>query len=414
MNVYVRELSRALSDSDIEVDIFTRSQNPSIATVVPLAAKARVIHLKAGPEAPYDKNGVWQHLPEFVHNVVQFSRQEGNSYSLIHSHYWLSGWAASQLKRAWNVPVVHMAHTLGLIKNTVARNSADMEKAIRLKAEREIFEAADRMIAPSEGEKIQLNEVYGVAPERVSIAPCGVDLQLFRPYEKTYCLNKLNLPPSRYLLFVGRIDPVKGIDVLLRAIARVVNCSNPQLKNVHLLIIGGTVGEDGNGGSANLRRLMNMGTELGLSHHVTFLGSKNQVELPYYYSLADACVLPSLYESFGIVALESMACETPVIASNVGGLPSIITDGHNGMLVRDNDEADLADKIVKLLEDPFLKRRIGTQACQDARRYTWDHVCAKIMAIYQETLLEKDTLHPHHHPPELKAIAPASLLTPNS
>jgi D-inositol-3-phosphate glycosyltransferase len=385
MNVYIRDLSRELGRRGIAVDCFTRSQNPDIPRINDkLGPKGRVIHLPAGPEAPYDKNQVADHLPEFVRGALDFARREGLDYDVIHSHYWLSGLAAFELRRAWGVPIVQMFHTLGHMKNSVAGSPEEWETEQRIEAEAQVMALADRLVAATPLERAQMVWLYGADASKVSVVPCGVDLDLFRPIPPDEARLRLGLPAGRrVILFVGRIDPLKGIDTLLRAMALVAPDIPDWQESLSVIIIGGAPGAGAEQTNAELVRLQQLRAELGIEDLVTFQGAQDQETLAYHYSAAEMLVMPSHYESFGMVALEAMACGTPVVASKVGGLAFSVQDGETGFLVPGGDPEALARRIRQLLTDEGLQRRMGQQAVRWARRYSWSAVAEQILGVYE-------------------------------
>jgi D-inositol-3-phosphate glycosyltransferase len=390
MNVYVRDLSRELGRRGLSVDVFTRIQDPDPPELMSLGENARVIHLQAGPKAPYDKNLVFDHLPEFSRNLRDFAQREGIAYHLIHSHYWLSALAARQLQSEWKVPVIHMSHTLGLLKNQVARTPRDRETKRRIRTEREMMTFADRIVAPNPLEKAQMIWLYGADPSRVEVIPCGVDLNLFYPRKCAEAKAYLEMPQShKVVLFVGRIEPLKGIDVLMEAMALLLEDIDQPRDEICLCIVGGD--PDAANLDREMARLQEMRQGLGIADVVTFLGKRDQDALPYYYSAAEVCVVPSHYESFGMVALEAMACGTPVIASRVGGLTFTVKDGRTGFLVPNDDRQALAEKLKLLLTDGTLRCQMGQQATQLARRYSWSIVAGQIVALYRELVTR---MHP--------------------
>ena len=386
MNVYVRDLSRELGRRGIAVDCFTRSQNPNIPRITKkLGPNGRVIHVPAGPERPYDKNLVADHLPQFVRGVRSFARQEGLSYDVIHSHYWLSGLAARELRSAWGTPIVQMFHTLGHMKNSVAPDPKDWETEQRLEGEAQVMSFADRLVAATPLERAQMVWLYGAEASRIAIAPCGVDLELFQPVPPDEAKLILGLPPDRRIvLFVGRIEPLKGIETLLRAMAQVAPEVPDWREDLSVIIIGGAVGPGLERVQAELARLEDLRAELGIEDLVTFQGAKDQDTLVYYYSAAEMVVMPSHYESFGMVALEAMACGTPVVASKVGGLAFSVQDGQTGFLVPERDAEALAAKIRLLLSDRELRRELGQHAAYWARRYGWPVIADQIVDLYQQ------------------------------
>jgi D-inositol-3-phosphate glycosyltransferase len=386
MNVYVRDLSRELGRRGIAVDCFTRSQNPNIAQVsTSLGPNGRVIHVTAGPETHYDKNRIADHLPEFVRGVLEFAQHEDVEYDVIHSHYWLSGLAAGALRSAWDAPIVHMFHTLGHMKNSVASSPGEWETERRIDGEAEVMALADRLIAATPMERAQMVWLYGADPSKIAVVPCGVDLNLFRPSPQDEAKRVLGLPLQRcVILFVGRIEPLKGIDTLLRAIALItpeLPCWRDELS---VIIIGGAPGAGIKEVNTELARLEDLRSELGIEDLVTFQGAKDQDTLGHYYSAAEMVVMPSRYESFGMVALEAMSCGTPVVASKVGGLAFSVQDGRTGFLVPDGDAAAMAGRIRLLLEDRELRRQLGQQAARWAQRYGWPTIANQIVDLYEK------------------------------
>lgn len=385
MNVYVRDLSRELGRRGLFVDVFTRSQNPDVPQVGDLGPNARVIHLKAGPEAPYDKNLVYAHTAEFTGNLKKFARKENIAYDLVHSHYWLSGLVARQLQLDWKTPVIQMFHTLGELKNQVARSKEQRETQLRVETEREIMSFADRLIAANPLEKAQMIWLYGADPAKIEVIPCGVDLKLFHPIPRDEAKAYLEMPQDHTMvLFVGRIEPLKGIDVLIEAMALLLKDKDERSDEVCLCIIGGDPDADADTLNREISRLQRMRETLGIADVVTFLGKRAQDTLPYHYSAAEVCVVPSHYESFGMVALEAMACGTPVIASKVGGLTFTVRDGRTGFLVPSDDPRALADQLSLLLTDGNLRRTMGQQAVQLSERYSWSIVAGQVVAAYRD------------------------------
>jgi D-inositol-3-phosphate glycosyltransferase len=387
MNVYVRDLSRALTRRGILVDVYTRSQNPNIPRITKLAEGGRVIHVKAGPEQPYNKNRVYNHLDEFVAGVLAQAEADGLGYDLIYSHYWLSGLAAGALRRVWDIPVLQMFHTLAEMKNRVAQSPAERETEQRLNCEAEIMRFADRLIAATPLEKNQMTWLYGAPAEKISIKPPGVDLERFKPLDQKLARQAIGIPPDhKMILFVGRIQPLKGIDILLQALA-LVKQREPQLaKNFCLSIIGGDANPDSEIELVEFKRLEGLRAELGLEKMVTFRGAKDQDSLVYYYAAAEMVVMPSHYESFGMVAIEAMACGTPVIASDVGGLSFSIEDGYNGYLVPGRNPQALADKISLLLKYEVLRDQLSEQARTWVTRYSWETIADELLEVFHCTV----------------------------
>lgn len=393
MNVYVRDLSRALAKMGIAVDVFTRSQDDCAPRVVhDLGPGARVMHIPAGPERPISVQETECYLDEFVANILAFATREGLHYDLIHSHYWLSGLIAEALATAWGgAPIVHMFHTLGHMKNQIARDLSERAPQSRLDGEAHVVQIADRLIAATPAEVEQLVRLYDAPREKIVVAPPGVDLAHFHPIAQGKAKQMIGIPPQRKnILFAGRIEPLKGIDTLLEAIALLKARHITDLTDTCVTIIGGNPWADTL--DEEMERLQRMCLELGLDDLVAFAGARDQHVLPYYYAAAEMVVMPSHYESFGMVALEAMAMGTPVIASEVGGLAYVVRDGYNGFLVPRRDAHALAQRIADLLNDQALRQHLSHQATHYARDYDWSIIAERIAAIYEEIGVRELTL----------------------
>lgn len=385
MNVYVRDLSREFSRRGIAVDVYTRSQDPTMPKITELAEHSRVFHIKAGPEEPYDKNKIYRHLDEFVSNVAAHRQQ----YDIIYSHYWVSGLAAHPLRRLWQVPLVQMFHTLAEMKNRVAQSPAERDSDQRLNCEGEIMRFADRVIAATPLEKSQMGWAYGAPTAKIDVVPPGVDLDRFKPMDQAEAKAHLGIPlDHRPILFVGRIQPLKGIDTLIKALALVKQREPALAPHICLSIIGGDPNPDSQIEQAEFERLKLLSAELNMGELITFLGAKDQDTLVYYYAAAEMVVMPSHYESFGMVALEAMACGTPVIASDVGGLSFNIEDGFNGYLVPGRDPQALADKITLLLKYKTLRDQLSEQAQTWVTRYSWTNIADEVLDVFERTLAQ--------------------------
>jgi D-inositol-3-phosphate glycosyltransferase len=386
MNVYVREVTRYLGRRGVHVDVFTRSQDEHVPHVLhDLGYGNRVVHIPAGPEVPMPKKELAAYIPHFAEGVRRFAAEKGIHYDLIHSHYWMSGLAAEPLKAEWQAPVVHMFHTLGLMKNRVARSPAEMEGEYRVDGERRVLKIADRIIAATLAEQSQLHFLYQADDSKVVIIPPGVDTSRFYPIPLAEARESIGLPvEDSLLLFVGRIEPLKGLETLIRAIARMreqgVQCQVPH----YLAVVGGDPSASGENLSTEMARLQDLRQQFGMDELVVFLGKRAQDSLPYYYSAADVLIMPSHYESFGMVALEAMACGTPVVASQVGGLAFLVQDGVTGFVVPDGDPQALAEKLTRLLTDPGLRRKLGEQAAAYAGQYAWENIVDRLMVVYRD------------------------------
>jgi D-inositol-3-phosphate glycosyltransferase len=287
----------------------------------------------------------------------------------------MSGVVALRLAERWDVPHVAMFHTLGEVKNR-ARNTEN-ETPARIAAERNVAAAASAIVVASEHERELLAELYETDPAKVAVVPCGVDLDLFTPIEKEVARHRLGLKDGeRIILFVGRIEPLKGIDILIGAAARL-----HENENFRVLIVGGDEKAE-----ARLAELRAQAERLDVDHHITFAGAVPHGELPLYYNAADVCVVPSFYESFGMVAIESMACGTPVVASRVGGLASTVLDGQTGYLVSWRQAEPFAERVGALLENDELRASFGRAAREAVERYRWPNVAGAVSDLYQSLL----------------------------
>jgi D-inositol-3-phosphate glycosyltransferase len=388
MNVYVRELTRYLGRRGAHVDVFTRSQDEHVPQILhDLGYGNRVVHIPAGPEHPLPKKELATYLLQFVEGIEHFAQEKNIHYDLIHSHYWMSGIAAKQLKEDWGVPVVHMFHTLGLMKNRVAQSEAEMEGEYRIQGEYQVMEIADCIIAATLAEESQLQFLYNLSEDKVTVIPPGVDVSHFYPIPADEAKCAIGVPEvDRMLLFVGRIEPLKGVDTLIRAIAHMRTTGVTDQYPHYLAIIGGDPDAKARQMSSEMERLQRLCDELGLQDLVVFLGKRSQSSLPYYYSAADVLIMPSHYESFGMVALEAMACGVPVVASQVGGLAFLIQDGVTGFVVPGGDHLALSERLTQLLSQPELRRRLGEQAAAYAQDYSWEKITGRILDLYHETL----------------------------
>jgi len=390
MNVYVRDLTRHLGRLGIHIDVFTRSQDEHVPHVLhDLGFGNRVVHVKAGPEVPLPKKELVGYIPDFVEGVRKFSNEKGIKYDVIHSHYWMSGVAAGSLSDNWgSVPIIHMFHTLGEMKNRVARGKEEREGDYRLDGERNVLRRADRIIAATLAEKAQLEWLYKADVSKITIIPPGVDVSRFYPIPKDEARQFIGLAPEdRMILYVGRVEPLKGLEVLIKAVSclRLRDLKEP----VHLAIIGGDPEAEPPDLTAEMTRIQKLCDDLCMGKMVVFLGKRDQDTLPYYYSAAEVLVMPSHYESFGMVALEAMACGTPVIVSQVGGLAFLVQDGVTGFAIPDGDHDILCDRLSSLLGDVSLSSRLGNRGAEYARDYAWERIARQVVGVYNEVFSAK-------------------------
>ena len=373
MNVYVLQLAREYARRGNQVDVYTRCHDPHDPQIVELAKGARVIHLNAGPHHE-PKENLHEYIPEFVEELFRFQRSDGVRYDLIHSHYWLSGLAGMILSQKWDIPHFSTFHTLAKVK--LRARAGEKESELRVSSEGRVIECADSLIVSTEQEKEDLVRLYQAAPYKVGVIPAGVDLDLFRPVAREEARRMLGLTEKRGILYVGRVEPLKGLDILLEAVARLDDPGDTRL-----LIVGGASTFD-----TELNRLQSLTSELGISHMVTFTGAVPQDELPNYYGAADIFVLPSHYESFGLAALEAMACGIPVVASRVGGLKAFIRDGETGYLIPWRCAEPFAQRLDMLLANPALRETMGRAARSKAQEMGWSRVADRMLDYYSSVI----------------------------
>jgi D-inositol-3-phosphate glycosyltransferase len=369
MNVYVKELSRQLGVLGLQVDIFARRHLGSCQDIEWVSDKVRVVHLDGGPMT-HEIGDLYQFTPEFGGNIVRFQIAEKTEYLLIHSHYWLSGLVGNYLSEIWSVPHLVTFHTLSELKRRA--RIGEGESQVRTDSERYIMSAADAIIASSVHELEMMVQLYGASRDRITAIPCGVDLSKFRPLDMVTARNNLGLNGDKVMLYVGRIEPLKGVELLLDVAASMDVCYKYKV-----LIVGGdSVQEE------EVNRLILLSNRMGLSDIVTFVGRVEQTKLPEYFAAADICVIPSYYESFGLVALESMACGTPVVASRVGGLPSVIRHGQTGYLLPWRCPERFVDTISMVFSNGSLRNSMSEAAVERASTMGWDKVAIKIWSLY--------------------------------
>lgn len=388
MNVYVRELACELGRLGMSVDIFTRIQDVETPRIQYLSPHVRVINLRAGDTAPYDKYKLLDHVPEFVHRICLFAEEQDIQYGIIHSHYWISGEVALRLRQIWQIPVVQMFHTLGSMKNRVARSDQETEQHVRTAIERRLLHEVDAVVAATSIERDYMVRSYVADSHKITIVPGGVNLRRFQPYPQADARTRLNIPQDALLLLcVGRMEPLKGMDSLIRALALLVERFPSWRHVVRVVLIGGEAETHPERWNPEQRRLAALRESLGVRDSVAFLGAQPQEILPAYYAAADVSVVPSHYESFGLVALEAQACGACVVASGVGGLAYIVDDGKNGVLVPPDNPEQLADSLALLFADREYRLLLGREARRHALRLSWNHVANRVICLYNNVLL---------------------------
>jgi D-inositol-3-phosphate glycosyltransferase len=391
MNVYVRELSSALARADVECDVFTRAWSDDLPSVVNIEPGLRVHHIAAGPPAPMAKEMLPAVVDEFAEGVLkqmQMSEGGGSSddlpFDAVHANYWLSGLAGHIIKHRMNLPLVSTFHTLDRVKAEASPEEVEADSHHRrAEAESAIIRCSDTVLASCSVEAAQISDLYHADPSRIRIVAPGVDHAFFGPGDRRQARRALGLPKEGpLLLFVGRIQPLKGVAVAVRALAAL----GPDHGDAHLVVVGGPSGPQGD---AEVARLVSLVDELGLHDRVIFVPPRPHELLSTYYRAADVCLVPSRSESFGLVALEAAACGTPVVASDVGGLRSLIDHGRTGFLVEDPTPESFAAWVRQILAEPLLAERLSTGAVLRARRYTWARAANLLCNIYGELTVER-------------------------
>ena len=388
MNLYIRELARDLASRGIEVDVYTRQREHDHPTIQEIAPGARVIHISAGPVSYIPKMEVYDRLDEFTAGVDAYVAQNAIRYDVVHAHYWLSAEVARVLAPRWGVPRIQMFHTLGLVKREVMDEDIDAESDVRVAIERRAIRDSASVVAASEIEAGELEQLYAADRTKLRIIPCGVDPEVFHPIRQADARRELGRDEcERMVLFVGRIEQIKGIDVLLRAIG-ILFRAYPELRNdLCLLVVGGALdAEDGEAETEKIVELRRLVHEHRLEDTVDFVGSQEQRRLAVFYNAADLCAVPSLTESFGLVALEAMACGTPVVGTRVGGLQTVIENDVSGMLVPAGDDVALAEAMARMLLDHALRLRLAAGARERAKAYSWHRVGDAIASLYADLM----------------------------
>lgn len=399
-NVYVRQVGEALAKLGWQVDMFTRKSNADEPAIVQHSPYCRTIRLVAGPETFIPRDQLFQYMPEFVQAFQKLQTKEGTNYPLIHTNYWMSAWVGLQLKQHSNIQLVHTYHSLAAVKyRTTLTRPAIAET--RLAVEQQILEQADCVVATSPQEKEQLRSLVS-QQGCVEVIPCGTDVDKFRLIPRAQARATLGLHANdRIVLYVGRFDPRKGIETLVQAFAqlqRTIGNRQPSLDSLilnphdslpmlRLVIVGGSDPAQPDG--QERLRIENMVRELGIAAQVSFAGRIGHDRLPLYYTAADVCVIPSHYEPFGLVAIEAMACGTPVVASNVGGLKFTVVPDETGLLVPPQEAAAFAKAIERILTDDLWVHKLRQQASARVQQnFSWTGVAVQLSDLYRRMLAQ--------------------------
>lgn len=381
MNVYIVELARRLAALNVEVEIFTRATAGELPPVVELVPGVRVRHVVAGPFEGLSKYDLQAHVCTMAREVLRLeARQEHGRYDLIHTHYWLSGQVGTLAKQRWGLPLVHTMHTMAKVKNALLAKGDKPEPEARIRAEEQVVGGSDRLIANTDDEARALIQAYQADPARVATVNPGVDLDVFRPGDKTEARRRLGLPDEAdVLVFAGRIQPLKAPDVVVRALAHLAYGHRSDRRPPVLAIVGGPSGS----GKAEPNALATLARRLGIGDRVLWSPPVRQTELAYWYRAADAVVVPSYNESFGLVALEAQACGAPVVAASTGGLPTVVRHDESGLLVDGHEPGEWARVLGDLLSRPERLRTYGRAAVAQARRFGWAATARRTVDVYR-------------------------------
>jgi D-inositol-3-phosphate glycosyltransferase len=383
-NVYVRQVGESLARLGWQVDMFTRKVRPEDATIVQHSPHCRTIRLVAGPQEFISRDRLMDYMPEFVEAFQKFQAKEGSNYPLIHTNYWLSAWVGLQLRQRANVQLIHTYHSLGAVKyQTVAPPES---AALRLQVEKQILEEADCIVATSPQEDFMLRSLVS-EQGNVQVIPCGTDLENFRAIPRAEARTKLGFTSQeKIVLYVGRFDPRKGIETLVRAFAQLRQASEAA-DNIKLVIVGGS--EPGQADGLERDRIGALVEGLGIADAVVFAGRVGHDLLPTYYTAADVCVIPSHYEPFGLVAIEAMACGTPVVASAVGGLRFTVLPEETGLLAPPQDVAAFASCIDRILSDELWAKKLRKRATERVQQnFSWSSVAVQLSDLYRRSLAQ--------------------------
>jgi D-inositol-3-phosphate glycosyltransferase len=376
MGVYVREVAAAHAARGVHTDIFTRATAP-LGGTVPWSPHVRVVPVAAGPRERLPKEVAPRYIEEFTSNLKAFAVTQRITYDVVHSHYWQSGLAGLPLRNAWSVPLVHSQHTLGLVKNRYLPPGEPPEPEARIRGEQRVIAEADVLIASTDDEWQQLSCLYGAVHDRLETVHPGVDHSMFRPGDARRARTQLRLAPEEpVLLCVGRIQPLKGLEVALEATRDLIRLIG---RDVTLVVAGGPSGPSG---ERYLERLRKLAMDLGLETRVRFVGPRPRAQLPDFYRAADALLVCSRTESFGLTALEAQACGVPVVGTPVGGLTGVVRDGLSGWIVRDSRPAAFASTLADLLADETRRRSFSEAAVVAARGFPWERTAEQLLELY--------------------------------
>ena len=383
MNIYVCESAQQMAAQGIKVDIFTRRANNEHPDIVDLGNGVRVIHLNVGPIDGVTKELLPSFIPE-LSQAFKIALTTGEKYDIIHSHYWISGKVAMPVAKELHIPLVHTMHTMARVKNLALAEGEIPEPMIRVQGETQVVAAADALIANTDAEAASLVSLYDACPDDVSVVSPGVNLEMFTAKgNKGDARAVIDVPADAHVVtFVGRIQPHKGPEVLIRAIAEMVTHSPVLRSKLVTLIVGGASGANG----AEVDRMKELVQWLGINDVVRFAPPVDRAGLADYYRASDLVCVPSYSESFGLVALEAQACGTPVVASAVGGLRTAVADGISGVLVDGHNPRAWSSVIARLLQEPQRRVLLSMGAFEHASHFGWDATSRGTLDIYDRVL----------------------------
>ncbi|MDJ0618028.1 MAG: glycosyltransferase [Calothrix sp. MO_192.B10] len=382
-NVYVRQVGEALAKQGWVVDMFTRKTSVTQPSIVQHTANCRTIRLEAGPQTFIPRDEIFNYLPAFVQQFLQFQENQGIKYSVVHTNYWLSSWVGMELKKIQNIKQVHTYHSVGAVKYNTITDIPPIAST-RLATEKACLETSDRIVATSPQEKQHLQKLVS-EQGCIDIIPCGTDISRFGAISSSEARLSLGMSKSSLVvLYVGRFDKRKGIETLVRAIKRSIFIG---LADIRLIIVGGS--RPGKSDGIERERIENIVDELGLREYVTFPGRINHNRLPYYYAASNICVVPSHYEPFGLVTIEAMASGTPVVGSDVGGLQFTVVPEHTGLLCPPQDEIAFSEAIDRILSRPEWQKQLGKASRKRVETmFSWDGVAQQLSELYTSLMDE--------------------------
>lgn len=374
MNVYLRDLGTAMAESGIEVVAFTRRGDEPTPDVVEVVPGYRVVHVTAGPPVPMPIRDLYGLVGDFADSTLAWIDQSGEEFDVIHSHYWLSGWAGVLLKEKLNLPLANSFHTLGRVKDLTKRDDEQMSEVIRTITEEEVIARSDCVVASTPFEFDDLVEHYSADPARLCTSPPGIRHDVFYPGDQEAARMWTGLDRGPVILFAGRIQPLKGVDIAIEALAMM------RTRHARLVVIGGPSGSEG---ETEMQRLTELACALGVAGRITFIPPLPREQLVAFYQAADVVIMPSRSETFGLVAAEAQSCGTPVVAANVGGLRFIIEDGNSGLLVDSHNPADYATALDRVLTDRDLATRLSAGALEHSQRFSWETTVSRLLELYE-------------------------------